>query len=220
MLRACYIITDTIGAYERFINVLVYFPIRRLFRERVSAMIVTHEREKLIQAINFFAQQTRKLGKTKLFKLLYFLDFQHFQATGRSVTGLDYNAWKMGPVPVALFEEIGAPGEDMAAVVEFREKPINDGAMLTVNSQSAFSDEHFSKRELALLRALASEYRDATADEMIEATHLENLPWHKVWNEQGAKQAEIPYELAVRPDEVDLVKRVVSERSELLQRLR
>lgn len=184
-------------------------------------MIVTHEREKLIQAINFFARNTRKLGKIKLFKLLYFLDFQHFQVTGRSVTGLGYNAWKMGPVPVALFNEIDAPGSDMAEAIEFKEIPVkNDGTMLSVVPKVAFSEERFSKRELNLLHSLAKEYRDATADEMVEATHLENLPWHKVWNEQGQKQAAIPYELAVRPDEGGLVMSVANDRKELLDSLK
>ncbi|EQD73859.1 hypothetical protein B1A_04740, partial [mine drainage metagenome] len=64
-------------------------------------MLISHEREKLINAIIFFAIHTRFLGKTKLFKLLYFLDFEHHKETGRSVTGMDYFAWKMGPVPVA-----------------------------------------------------------------------------------------------------------------------
>ncbi|WP_217994559.1 Panacea domain-containing protein [Rodentibacter caecimuris] len=38
--------------------------------------------------------------------MLYFLDFEHYKQVGRSVTGLDYSAWKMGPVPVDLHEEI------------------------------------------------------------------------------------------------------------------
>ncbi|MBV5275047.1 MAG: DUF4065 domain-containing protein [Lamprocystis purpurea] len=28
------------------------------------------------------------------------LDFEDFRQTGRSVTGLDYQVWKFGPVPV------------------------------------------------------------------------------------------------------------------------
>jgi hypothetical protein len=57
-------------------------PLQRL-------MLITHERDKLINAIIFFAKNTRFLGKTKLCKLLYFLDFEHFKETGRPVTGLD-----------------------------------------------------------------------------------------------------------------------------------
>jgi hypothetical protein len=70
------------------------------------------------------------------------------------------------------------------------------------------------------MNALAKEYRDADAEGMVEATHLENLPWHKIWNEQGKKQGEIPYELAVRADEGELVTQIASERRELLDSLK
>jgi hypothetical protein len=75
-------------------------------------MLITHEREKLINAILFFVEHTLHTGKTKLFKLLYLLDFEHYRETGRSVTGLSYYAWKLGPVPVALDEEIDEPAAD------------------------------------------------------------------------------------------------------------
>lgn len=66
-------------------------------------MIKTHEREKLINAIVFFAANTEHCGKIKLLKLLYLLDFEHFRQTGYSVTGMEYHAWKMGPVPTDLY---------------------------------------------------------------------------------------------------------------------
>ena len=68
-------------------------------------MIVTHYREKLIQAIVYLSDNTRHCGKIKLFKLLYLLDFEHFRQTGHSVTGMEYRAWKMGPVPIELVQE-------------------------------------------------------------------------------------------------------------------
>lgn len=80
-------------------------------------MLVSHEREKMINAIIYFANHTRHLGKIKLFKLLYLLDFEHFSQTGRSVTGLDYRAWKFGPVPVALEQEWEEPEADMAQAI-------------------------------------------------------------------------------------------------------
>ena len=72
-------------------------------------MLLSHEREKLINAIIYFAKYTQYLGKIKLFKLLYLLDFEHFRMTGRSVTGLGYHAWKYGPVPIALDQEWDDP---------------------------------------------------------------------------------------------------------------
>jgi len=62
-------------------------------------MIITHQRDKLINAIIYLSSNTNYCGKTKLMKLLYFRDFKHFRQTGKSVTGLDYYAWEMGPVP-------------------------------------------------------------------------------------------------------------------------
>jgi uncharacterized phage-associated protein len=185
-------------------------------------MLISHEREKLLQAINFFVRNTRKCGKVKLFKLLYFLDFEHFKVTGRSVTGLNYDAWPMGPVPVSLHNELETPEPDMADAFQIEEIPIRHGTgtMLKIQPQMNFSDLHFTKRESALMAALAEEYRDANADEMIEATHLENKPWDKIYNQEGKKQQRIPYELAIRPDEVDEIKRVSQDRKELLGRLR
>ena len=63
-------------------------------------------REKLLNAILFFCKNTQKQSKVKIFKLLYFLDFQHFKETGRSVTNLDYQALDFGPVPEDFYREI------------------------------------------------------------------------------------------------------------------
>ncbi len=184
-------------------------------------MLITHEREKLIQAINFFVRNTTKCGKVKLFKLLYFLDFEHFKQTGRSVTGLDYYAWKMGPVPVSLKEEIDAPRPDMTEALRFEDRSIRQGTqtMLVVHPLVPFSGAHFSKREMGLLQSLAKRYSDADAEDMVEATHLENSPWHKVYEVQDKKQDIIPYELAVRPDETTEVMRAAAEHKEILARL-
>ncbi|ABD90212.1 Panacea domain-containing protein [Rhodopseudomonas palustris] len=182
-------------------------------------MLVTHEREKLIHAINYFARNTKKLGKVKLFKLLYFLDFEHFKQTGRNVTGLTYFAWPMGPVPVSLHNEIVQPKDDMTEALELGKRDISDGWMLVVNPKIPFSDRHFTKREIAILEHLAAEYRDADADSMIEATHLENLPWDQIYNKDGKKQQEIPYELALRLDEREQMMKIARDRAELLEKL-
>ncbi len=82
-------------------------------------MINTHHREKQINAVIYFARNTKICGKTKLMKLLYFLDFKHFKQTGKSVTGLNYFAWRMGPVPRELFDEINSGMKpDLAKAIE------------------------------------------------------------------------------------------------------
>ncbi len=180
-------------------------------------MLARHEREKLINAIVYFARNTRHCGKTKLFKLLYFLDFEHFRTIGRSVTGLDYYAWKMGPVPVALYEEMEMPERDLALKVSIRTVPTLRGKdMNLIEAKAPFDSSHFTKRELRILEHLVNEYRDSFADDMVEASHLETLPWHQVFEVERRKQAKIPYDYALRKGEEDMVKFIANENQEIV----
>jgi uncharacterized phage-associated protein len=56
---------------------------------------------KLWQLIIFFAhhEAVKPLGKTKLFKLLYFADVTHIQTVGEPLTGAEYRKFPFGPVP-------------------------------------------------------------------------------------------------------------------------
>lgn len=183
-------------------------------------MLINHEREKLIEAVKFFSLHTRKLGKTKLYKLLYFLDFTHFRDTGRPVTGLDYFAWPMGPVPVTLHEELPEPRDDWNGNCNFKLIPVGTGEMLTVNAESDFSPQHFSKRELRIMQALADEFRTATAEEMVERTHLENLPWHQIYEVEKRRQEQIPYSMSLRKQNLEHMEEAIRDREEILSVLR
>lgn len=183
-------------------------------------MLITHDREKLIEIVKFFAQQTNRLGKVKLFKLLYFLDFTHFRETGRSVTGMDYFAWKMGPVPVELFEEIEAPGDEWSGHVSFESIHVQKGTMLKVDALSDFDSTHFSKRELRIMQTLADQFKNSIAEEMVEATHLENLPWHQVFEIEGRRQAQIPYSMSLLKQDKELMEGVIHDRDEMLSAIR
>jgi uncharacterized phage-associated protein len=178
-------------------------------------MLIDRSREKLINAIIYFAKNTAACGKTKLFKLLYFLDFEHFRQTGRSVTGLKYFAWRMGPVPTALYDEIEVLSPDMADKIAFSTIVCKSGEMLKIKPLAKFDDSHFSKRELSLLEKLAKEFHKTLAEDMIEKTHLEHLPWHRVYHEEDKKQGFIPYEYALKPSQIKKIKDIIIENQEM-----
>ena len=115
-------------------------------------MLISRDREKLINAVVYFASNTRHCGKVKLFKLLYLLDFAHFRETGRSVTGLDYLAWKMGPVPFALMQEWDELESDMAKAVSIVPEKVIDFIRERVVPNIAFDDSLFTRRELRLMK--------------------------------------------------------------------
>lgn len=163
-------------------------------------MLVTHEREKLVNAILYFAHGTRYLGKIKLFKLLYLLDFEHFRQTGRSVTGLDYRAWKFGPVPVEVMQEWDEPEPDLAAAISIQPEKVIDYVRETVVPLVPFDDSHFTKRELRIMDDLVARYRETYSPAMIDVTHAENGAWAKVWQDGRGMNEAIPYALGLDDD--------------------
>jgi len=173
-------------------------------------MIITYHREKLINAIIYFTGNTKYCGKTKLLKLLFFLDFKHFKQTGKSVTGLDYFAWEMGPVPKELFAELsGNLKPDMKKAIHV----LPTEEFQKISPKKKFNNEYFSKREMQLLEEIAFIFEDAKADAMVESTHLKNEPWDRTLKEKGELQ-KIEYMLAVDSDIVSLSYNEAMERME------
>jgi uncharacterized phage-associated protein len=168
---------------------------------RPCAMIVSHEREKLINAVVFFAGETRYCGKIKLIKLLYLLDFEHFRQTGRSVTRMEYRAWRMGPVPLVLYQEWEEFGSDFAAAIDIVPEKVIDHTRETVKPKVAFDASHFSKRELRLMQDLVQRFYDDMSRPMVNVTHAEQGPWDAIWDGGRGNDARIPYRLAVREDD-------------------
>lgn len=164
----------------------------------MQPMPINRDREKLADAIVFFQKNTKSLGLTKLFKLLFLLDFTTFARTGRSATGLKYETWEFGPAPRSLWTEIrNGLGADLAGAVEFKDLDLADDLKRTnIAVRREFDGKHFTKGELRSLHELADVFRDATAKQMVDVTHVRNSPWAKTKAAKGMN-AEIDYDLAL-----------------------
>jgi uncharacterized phage-associated protein len=156
-------------------------------------------RERLVNAIVFFAKNTRYCGKIKLFKLLYLLDFEHFRQTGKSVTGFEYQAWKFGPVPIDLMEEWEELGGDLGSKVRVVLEPVYDfnRQAVVVNGGVKFDEESFTPRQLRIMQDVAAQYCDEYSPKMIDVTHAQNGAWEKIWQDGAGAHKPIPYDLAV-----------------------
>ena len=163
-------------------------------QEKIEPIFIEHTREKLINSIIYFLENTKYCFKTKLFKLLYLLDFYHYKQTARSVTGLNYFAWEKGPVPKDLFEEFASPKHDLEKCVYIPKAKDSDG-IFRMKPKCKFDSLFFTKRELRLIEQIAYIFRDAKADDMIEVTHLPNMPWANTIKNKGEYE-KIDYYLA------------------------
>lgn len=160
-------------------------------------MLVSRSRDKLINSILYFAERTRGLGKIKLFKLLYLLDFEHFRQTGRPVTGMEYRAWKMGPVPAELVQIWDDLDADVAEAIEIRPEKVYDYVRENVIPKRRFDDAHFTPRELRILADLAERYADDLSEKMSDITHAENGAWARIWQDGAGSDQVIGYRLAL-----------------------
>ncbi len=161
---------------------------------------MNQSRRKLLNAVLFFVGKARKVNTTKLCKLLYFFDFTIARQTGYPAIGLRYHAFERGPVPWDFWAEIkgGKVPDDFRGKVRINrlEKDTNpDYVEFRFIAAERPDMRVFTPRERRVLEHLAEVFRDATAADMSEITHLKNTPWEKTYSEQG-RHAPIDYRLA------------------------
>ncbi len=148
------------------------------------------KREKLDQAILFFLHHANnaRLGKTKLMKLLYYADFDHFEQYEVAITGARYRKLDHGPVPddaMIAIDELVQGGRiarnDVVAegYTQHRYEP-NEPVDLAA----------FSPTEIDVLYQVAQRWASHTTKQIEAATHGE-APWIAV-----ARNEVIPYYLA------------------------
>lgn len=176
---------------------------------------------KMVNAIMYFAKNTKGCYKTKLFKLLYFLDFISFKRYGFTVTGNTYKALPYGPVPIQLLENMSnaEPSEFFRDSIALIDEERSDGKIFTRIVPKKEPDlDWFNKNELKVLREVAEIFKEADTKLMVEATHLHNSPWDRTIKERGMYK-EIDIMLAI-DDETTLTEEELRDRMDIQQFLR
>lgn len=168
-----------------------------------TAMPQNINREKTLNAILFFAKETRHLNITKLCKLLNFFDFDHFKETGYPAIGLEYETFELGPVPRKLWLQLkdGQVPDDLkgklAIVVKTDDlRPGHKEIQFKPMSGAKLDLAVFSPRQKRILERLAEIYKDARASDMTEVSHLPGQPWATTMATKGL-HAPIDYLLAL-----------------------
>jgi len=158
-------------------------------------------RRKLLNAVLFFASNTKRVNLGKLSKLLYFLDFMHFNQTGYPSIGLKYYTFEKGPVPKDFWLEI----RDANVPEDFKGKiglirRTDDFAPsykeVEVHALEKPDLSVFTPREMKILEDLAFVYKEARASDMSEVTHLPKQPWD-VTKKQKGKNKPIDYLVSI-----------------------
>lgn len=131
-------------------------------------------KKKYVNAILFFTENVKSLGRTKLYKLLYFLDFDHYEKYGEPVTGETYQNKELGPVPVHAEEVINKMKED--ELIDIESEQVIDFVRHKFIVKSHHNPKVFSPTEIEMLCEVAEKWAHHTANEIVSASHGE-APW-------------------------------------------
>lgn len=132
-------------------------------------------REKTKQAVLFFTEIMQPY-KTKMNKLLFYLDFVHFRNFAQSITGLKYLAHNWGPVPnkyELLFEGLYDEG-----VINIESTSIENGEAVKFlpSAKHVFDRSVFTQDEMQTLEYVAKRFKNVSAGKIAEISHNE-LAW-------------------------------------------
>jgi len=137
---------------------------------------------KFINATIFFAQNVKHLGITKLNKLLYFSDFEHYRLYGRPILGDYYTRMKRGPVPSKSYSIFNANFRDktddsLKESIDVRiEISLFNILFKKIIAKKELDKSVFSKSEIEVMEKVAKEYPNSSANELSYKSHKEK-PW-------------------------------------------
>jgi len=129
-------------------------------------------------------------GKKKMYKLLYFLDFDAFEKYEKPITGDIYHKLPMGPAP-SYFDPI-ASDLKREGLLSIKKRKTGPGYRDTVVYKALIKPDLkvFNENEFKILKRIVRKYGEKTGRELERLTHKE-APYLAV-----GKGEEMPLELA------------------------
>jgi DNA-binding transcriptional regulator YiaG len=144
---------------------------------------------KFAEMVVFFSERLEP-WKTKLNKLLFYTDFEMYKRTGCSISGVQYRAIPMGPVPNnfnSIFEYLA--NKDVIDIYYTNFENGGTGEQFKANINRQFNKEVFTDVELAVLEGVASRFKEVSTKDIIEISHKE-----KAWLDNKDERKLISYQ--------------------------
>lgn len=115
------------------------------------------------------------VGETVLYKLLYFIDFDYYEKTGQSITGLTYIRNHYGPTPARDFVSVveGMKANEELEIAETKFYKNNLKKYLPLKKSTV---DELSAGELQHINNTLARLSDKTASELSDLSHLDT-PW-------------------------------------------
>lgn len=137
---------------------------------------------KVSEMVKYFIYNEGGVFPTKLNKEMFYADFYHYKLHGQSISGLQYQAIKFGPVPVhydTVYDNIDGIEKDVV---------VSHNMESTRLSCKSFDLSIFTNQELQTLNIVLSTVQSMNTQDLIAKSHEEDA-----WLNYHRENALIPY---------------------------
>ena len=129
----------------------------------------------------YIAERARYPYKTEVLKLLFLMEERMVQKYHVPLLGIPFNAWRMGPVSVDVFEELS---DGPTLLNDFITLQFN-GQGIKVIPSKPFDEDEFSDAELQVMGEIMMQYGKMNSEELMAITHQEGSLWRETAREHG-----------------------------------
>ena len=136
--------------------------------------LTNSDKDKLGNTVVYIASHTNNLSKTKLLKLLYFMEEYSVRRFHTPFLGLPYEVWQAGPVVKDVFIDLS---ETPVLLDGYVTKKILGDATYIVAAKD-FCDDEFSDNDLLVMKEVMKKYGSMTAKQLVQLTHRKGTLWY------------------------------------------
>ena len=142
---------------------------------------------KISNVIEYLSQNIDVLYKTKLNKLLFYIDFIMFQKTGFSITGITYRAIQFGPVP-AEYDKLYSKLKDDDRIEVLQLENADGNYCEAIKAVHPYDEIYFTTEEKQVLSLVVNNLGKLKTAVLVHRSHEE-----KAWLENKDNRALISY---------------------------
>ena len=128
----------------------------------------------------YIANKMPNIRLRKLLKIIYLMDEHFMRMRGFPLTWFDYYAWAKGPVA----PEVYAVKENAFSEFVTLKRDENDKCVINSVQPHEFliykEMGEFSQDEISTIDRLLTDFKDKSADELTDLTHVQDSLWSKV----------------------------------------
>ncbi len=143
------------------------------------------DKEKLGNTVVYIASHTSYLSKTKLLKLLYFMEEYSVRRFHTPFLGLPFEVWQAGPVVKDVFIDLS---ETPVILDGYVTKQIKGDATYILPIKE-FCDDEFSDNDLVVMQEVVKRYGNKTAKELVALTHKKGTLWYNTASRENLLDA-------------------------------